>query len=296
MIFLILASIKNYKELRLLILFGAIQIILGILLKGIDLNVYRIGAGEPILAGRLGGLLLCFSIFYSDRKHLIYRAAFGLLGVLVILLSGTRTVFLAVLIIYLLLQFFNKDLGKFYLKLKTLRRIIVGVFLISVTLFFILFRNIFGLSSMLLSRFTGIADITRDNDRSVNERFEQWTLAVDMWSDNILTGVGTGGYGFYYLNWDLRMYPHNLFLELLSEVGLIGFTLFSIMLYKVWRLLIKRWNYYERHKLNFLISLFLFGFITSMTSLELPNQYILFLSICLILCVNSIESTRPKIK
>lgn len=102
----------------------------------------------------------------------------------------------------------------------------------------------FGVGSEMISqRLTSIAEVTRAPDRSVNDRYTMWAAAAGMWRERPATGVGlkgfpanrdahasiglssgsdTAGAGQDFRKQPL-LSPHNMYLLVLSEQGLIGF-------------------------------------------------------------------------
>lgn len=57
-------------------------------------------------------------------------------------------------------------------------------------------------------------------------------LAItDINEKSLLFGKGTGNYGFLFGHKDMQMYPHNIFVELLYENGLMGLVLFIAILF-----------------------------------------------------------------
>ncbi|WP_406501655.1 O-antigen ligase family protein [Streptomyces sp. NBC_00500] len=95
---------------------------------------------------------------------------------------------------------------------------------------------------MLQERISSITQVADAPDQSVVDRYTMWAAAVDMWSEHPLTGVGlkafpdhrdghaslalssgsdTGGAGAAYRKQPL-LSPHNMYLLVLSEQGLIG--------------------------------------------------------------------------
>ncbi|MBJ3805899.1 O-antigen ligase family protein [Streptomyces flavofungini] len=100
-----------------------------------------------------------------------------------------------------------------------------------------------GLGSQLLQdRLTSITDVTDAPDQSVTDRYAMWAASVDMWRDHPVTGVGlkgfpehrdshaslalssgsdTAGAGAEFRRQPL-LSPHNMYLLVLSEQGLIG--------------------------------------------------------------------------
>ncbi|WP_070008960.1 O-antigen ligase family protein [Streptomyces abyssalis] len=97
-------------------------------------------------------------------------------------------------------------------------------------------------SAMVEERLTSIADISSAPDRSVTDRYSLWSAATAMWQDAPMTGVGpknfpayrdghaslglssgsdTAGAGTQFSKEPL-LSPHNMYLLVLSEQGLIG--------------------------------------------------------------------------
>ncbi|MDF6022829.1 O-antigen ligase family protein [Streptomyces sp. JH34] len=99
-------------------------------------------------------------------------------------------------------------------------------------------------SEMISQRLTSITDVTGAPDRSVNDRYTMWAAAADMWREHPATGVGLKGFPAYRdghasiglsagsdtagAGQEFRkqplLSPHNMYLLVLSEQGLIGFT------------------------------------------------------------------------
>nr|WP_225891010.1 O-antigen ligase family protein [Streptomyces dioscori] len=97
-------------------------------------------------------------------------------------------------------------------------------------------------SAMLQERISSITQVADAPDQSVTDRYTMWTAAVDMWSGRPLTGVGlkgfpdhrdghaslalssgsdTDGAGAGFQRQPL-LSPHNMYLLILSEQGLLG--------------------------------------------------------------------------
>ncbi|MFJ8768091.1 O-antigen ligase family protein [Streptomyces clavifer] len=103
----------------------------------------------------------------------------------------------------------------------------------------------FGVGSEMLSqRLTSITEVTSAPDRSVSDRYTMWAAAAGMWREQPVTGVGlkgfpahrdghasiglsaggdTAGAGQDFVKQPL-LSPHNMYLLVLSEQGLVGFT------------------------------------------------------------------------
>ncbi|MCJ1679065.1 O-antigen ligase family protein [Streptomyces sp. APSN-46.1] len=99
-------------------------------------------------------------------------------------------------------------------------------------------------SEMVTERLTSITQVSSAPDQSVTDRYTMWAAAGSMWRERPAAGVGlkgfpahrdghsslalssgsdTGGAGQAYLRQPL-LSPHNMYLLILSEQGLIGLT------------------------------------------------------------------------
>ena len=58
-----------------------------------------------------------------------------------------------------------------------------------------------------------------------------WLSSVSLWVGNPLLGSGVGSYPIIMGYGDVRSYPHNIFLEIMVELGSIGLFLFAMLLF-----------------------------------------------------------------
>jgi O-antigen ligase len=100
-------------------------------------------------------------------------------------------------------------------------------------------------TQMIGERLTSITEVTSSPDQSVTDRYAMWAAAVGMWREHPVTGVGlkgfpqhrdghaslalssgsdTAGAGVEFHREPL-LSPHNMYLLILSEQGLLGLTL-----------------------------------------------------------------------
>jgi len=73
---------------------------------------------------------------------------------------------------------------------------------------------------------------------SLDIRFNQWQETKDLLADNFLLGTGIAGYqkslqAYHQTEWlEIYLYPHNIFLNFWTELGLLGLLVFvSLMIY-----------------------------------------------------------------
>ncbi|MFF5897749.1 O-antigen ligase family protein [Streptomyces argenteolus] len=102
-------------------------------------------------------------------------------------------------------------------------------------------------SEMIAQRLTSITEVTSAPDRSVSDRYTMWAAAEGMWREHPATGVGLKGFPAYRdahasiglsagsdtagAGQEFRkqplLSPHNMYLLVLSEQGMVGFTLLA---------------------------------------------------------------------
>ena len=164
----------------------------------------------PIVAGAMCGE----KSYYKKPWYLICFAAGGLCLVYT-WARGAWLGFILAAVLFMLM--WNK---------KAMGLIVAGVVALPFSLPF--------LPQSIVSRFTSIGDLT---DTSTNYRVFIWRGSANLVSDYALTGIGVGEQAFgrvypYYSFAGIETAPHahNLFLQLLIEVGIFGFIIFIAML------------------------------------------------------------------
>jgi hypothetical protein len=97
---------------------------------------------------------------------------------------------------------------------------------------------VFAKFSMESTRITNVFQEESGMEHALSSRLEmfKWSLANS--GKSMIIGRGTGSFAMDYWQQDSRNYPHNIFLELLYELGLIGVTIFTVYMWLVfvrWR-------------------------------------------------------------
>jgi O-antigen ligase len=116
-----------------------------------------------------------------------------------------------------------------FLKNKRYFTIFITIILI---LFFLILSGLIDLSGSSLQRLQmGLQAVVGLNDSvqnagSINYRQEMFSKTIDIIQNKYFTGIGAGLWGEY-LNYDVT-YPHNLFLEAFSELGVFFGALFLV--------------------------------------------------------------------
>jgi O-antigen ligase len=86
------------------------------------------------------------------------------------------------------------------------------------------------LSREIVERYT-ILEHPFETEAAGADRLEYWRTAWDIFQDHPVFGIGSGGWGWVWNKQDFRDFPHNIFLEILCEQGLIGCLLFSLFFF-----------------------------------------------------------------
>ena len=216
-----------------------------ILASDIQRNTY----GEPIVYSRLVGFSIIIVLFHFKkiRKYLIP------LMFIVLITIATRTI-LFVILLLLLYHFFLVNRSRF-----TIMKVMLIGFLSYLFLFYINEIEILFKGTRLYSLEGG------GRLRMISDSFE-------MFQNSPFFGEGTGSFSKLHssVSYFNRAYPHNLILELLGENGIIGLFLFVILLISIFYKI----SFHKDKK--FVLFLGVYAFISCMTSLELPNQFLIF--------------------
>jgi len=80
---------------------------------------------------------------------------------------------------------------------------------------------------------------------TIATRLNFWEMSLKQWAESIFSfffGIGAGGFSSLFVWRDFRWYPHNIFVEVLVEQGLVGLILLGLMIVIAVQLLLKARN------------------------------------------------------
>lgn len=214
-------------------------------------------------------LFLCFPFFLmglSISKKIRFVCIIGLLSALpILIILGTRAVFLALLISLLIISIYylktKFQIRNRFIALGNLLIVIVGVFLLKNYADLKIKNNIKSDNSIeqYVDRLTNL--------KTFNSRTEYWNNSISLWLENPLFGVGMGNWQVDFPKYGLDKYvdfaiingintiqrPHNDFLNILCENGifsLICYCIIFLLIYYQLLFLLKnaesksaKWNY-----------------------------------------------------
>jgi O-antigen ligase len=238
-LYITLKAIENESQLRsfylLLIVWGislSFLILFAVISEGsLDAQFYQ--KGSYLSWGRSNYLAtflvlltpISLSISFVKRIPMTLRF-FSLIATTIMLISlfltGSRGGVLAFCMSFLVLL----------LKIVRVRTFIYLILFL--TIFFLIL--IYNPATFLI--LTGIFEFEKET--SVFLRLIAWKQAWHTFSQNTIFGVGLGNIGFYLpsTNPEVTTYAkvHNLPLQLLSETGIIGFLLYLVVLYRIFKI------------------------------------------------------------
>lgn len=175
------------------------------------------------------GTILTFSMFLTtnEKKKKIFYAVLFLFTIGALLLTGKRAHLLfSVLVIALLYLIQNRETIK-----KAIPKLIIGIVILTIIL---------GVLSLfipaLTTTFERFVNAFKSNDIT-NGRLPLYNLALDKFADSPIFGNGWGSYKYAYEeevginpNYD-QLDAHNIYLQLLSEVGTVGTIIVLVVIF-----------------------------------------------------------------
>lgn len=243
-------------------------------------NRLQIGDINPIWTGRIfGEVIILLLLFFKKGKLFKY---FLILILLIGMIStGSKGPLFSLIISLFVIYIFPTFIKKRYVKKGFIKRYFIMVFLILIGFIFVRYivLNIFDINT-LLDRFL-ISN--SEEDYGANSRIVLFSVAWEFFKDAPLFGNGFGSFSLLYTGFQSADYPHNIFLEALSELGIIGFILLLIPII----ITIIKYLKYRRPNvnnviLNLFMTLFLYYLLNSLVSGELGfynNKLFLFMGL-----------------
>ena len=225
-IFIILAIIMSFDIIR------------GGLVPG-EIRFHEALGSNYLALGRISGIAIIsvLSFFFVIKQKLYKVCLLFIMGLFIfcMFLSGGRGPLISLvssfvfLIIYFGINSLKISRKKFVANKRNLNVLFyLGLFSIFVLFIVIYFRYYFltiFYRIMLLENLSGVSTETR------LEFYKTAVIFIKSLPRNIV-GLGMGGFSVLYCGYDMRLYPHNIFLEIGSELGILGFLAFVFIIYR----------------------------------------------------------------
>lgn len=229
--------------------------------------------GNPVGVAYANGIASIVFLFIAlNAKGFLFKgvAFLGmLLSLFIVLSTASRGASLFLILTSLLyFIFYIRTLQNEHNLQKIAKRIFIGglAILVLFSIYFFLQREnflvLYDRVSVLFSRFSDVFNYFEglNDDRSTGGRFEVYRYHLNYFSEWIIFGEK-----------NYTPYPHNLFLEIIMRLGLIGFPLVFVFIYVNFKTFLNLFNksFYKTIDWYFFSFLFFFSFLQSMTSLSL---------------------------
>ena len=255
--------------------------------------VTALGSNQIALARASGiGLLAIVAFLLPAEKKLWIRLGLFVMAALLLwatLIAGVRGPVLALVVSFILFfglsmhGFVHLKIDRFAFKLG-----IVALF-VAIVLAFLgpeLFPTLALRTNILLT----------DVGTSASIRLSLFQSAFDQWAASPILGGGTGQFSVALTGEDIRLYPHNLILELGAENGLVGVLAFIIMIAAsfangVTKLYAK--NGSLRIVSRYLLISCCFAFLNAMVSGDINDNRMLFFFVGLLAVAGQFSEEKP---
>ncbi|MDO6355732.1 O-antigen ligase family protein [Caloramator sp. CAR-1] len=200
--------------------------IVSLILFGVENSLYpgRISFPNqnPIWNARI--LTVFFTIILFDlHMNIYYKLMLIILNFYSIYLTQSRGPVLAMILAFLLVKLMGKfNFKRTYKSIKIKKNL---TYFILIVLLFIISTNINNFlnnSHIIASRFNILLNKSLLlSDANFLSRINLYREAINLIKNNLFFGIGIGNYSYYSYT---SNYPHNLVLEILCELGLLGLT------------------------------------------------------------------------
>jgi len=230
--------------------------------------------------GYTTAIAIIIAIFNINKMYIKFLVIASLL--LILITTGARgpLIFLVILFViyfiykYIIFAKINKNIFKYFIVIL----IVVSSLLVVIPSVPKVNTYIADTIDRTYDRLSALTDVK--GDESANSRLVFIDFVIEkLDASSIMQGYGFGSFGIEHLHKDIRHYPHNIFLELLFELGVIGLFIFIIFIFSI---------IFKLFQLNkpFEWILFTFLILNSLKSLSLVDSRVMFGLFVIILLTN----------
>jgi len=223
--------------------------------------------------GNLLILLICIYPILKTRFAKIFQLSVIFLLLVSFLAANSRGPFVG----FVATIFFIFVIFSFYKKKKIyLLYFFIGLFVLTVLLITILPAQLISRYYLLVGAQQQQVPIDSVSIYTMQSRFLFWESALTLFLSSFKTfffGSGIGGFSYALFHQDVPWYPHNIVLEVLAELGIIGFCLIFFQFFSVLKesifLISKSLSNEQKIILFAFLMVFFFNFVTAQFSGDL---------------------------
>ena len=256
-----------------------------------------IGLGRAVMSGALiCGLLWLFGRnlpwgLWKSRAMTVVSLTFLLISGAMV---GARGPIVAAALSLMVVSVLYSGASMKQAVIKNTGRVFSAVIACSVMLF--LYKLKTGSLPLIAQRFLAFSSSSEHYDASGQSlmRLELFYEGFRGWLEKPIFGHGIGGFPLVWGTADERLFPHNLVLELLCELGVIGTLLFALIPFTAIRLARSDWRRTPAFYKAAVVGVFGFALLNTMTSGDLPDNRFLFVAIGLLALRAPVDDPKPK--
>ncbi|TQS71165.1 O-antigen ligase family protein [Ornithinibacillus gellani] len=288
-----------YRFFYIIFLFNSVYIILFLIMYQ-DIILSSAFTGERLGTEEINSIWLArvlgenILITFVILKKKVMKIALILFQLFLIILTGSKGPLLGLFIIFVLYNISNL---KF--KMKFSYKKIFTTF-IKISFYFI----VFAVFMFLVFKFIGLeyiySRLSSEDTYAQNSRIYRYLFSFDLIQNNLLFGIGFGNWGYYFTGGVFgRNYPHNIIIETIVELGIIGaIPLFYLLYQGMKRFLSYMKNLFNSNVINLIPLLFIYFLFNSLLSGDLGLSNVeMFIFLGMLLGVDSsIHSRSTKCK
>lgn len=196
------------------------------------------------------GIIMCIMAGLFMASMYCEKNKFDMMGLVIIIItlltSGKRSLTIISVIGYIALFIIASNKGKIIKFLK-----VGGIVTATTSIAYLIVPQV----RLVFERF-----MYYTGDKTLNGRMYYWTSAIEIWEKNKFTGIGMGSFSKYFDQYyhrlgNLEAYDaHNIYLQMLAEIGTVGFLLFcSFFVIAFLKTLRMTFNKYVRDNSKYLL-------------------------------------------
>jgi O-antigen ligase len=228
------------------------------------------GRWSHVIYGRMIGfislLLIVYILSLKDIKQIILYGIFAGLSAYGLYLSALRSAMIAFIVsifiaaAFLVYKFFNDKINRVQIR-NSLSGIVISVLVAALLILVIPSQKIIG---DRFNNLTQIENLEFGGDEPIHSRIELLKISKLIFLDNPVFGIGFGGFKSYNELTEVLKYPHNIFIEMAVEAGIIGLIILCAVFFLMFRSVYKYSPY--------LLLLVSYSLILALFSKDVPSQ------------------------